>query len=134
MNKIGNNTAYLRYMVNKEIKKEVATFMQTRYNTLTNNLVSDITSILKGYMNGDTKFSWNTLKNQSLNMARKYGLANEANTYAQVEQTIDAFKSKEGKDKLKYLVNVTTDPTSVIGRTSAGSASQRGGTSREIII
>ena len=61
----GNNIAYLRYMVNKEIRSDVATFLQTRYKTVANNVVSDITSILKGYMNGETKFSWNTLKNQS---------------------------------------------------------------------
>lgn len=123
--KVGKDVAYTRYMVNKEIKKDVAKFLQTRYNTVTNNIASDITSIIKGYMNGDTKFSWNTLKNQALDTARKYGFANEANTIAQAEQTIKNFNSKDGRGKAKYLVNMSTDPTSIIGKSSAASFGTR---------
>ena len=123
--KINSDIAYTRYMVNKEIKRDVATFLQTRYNTVTNNILSDITSIIKGYMNGDVKFSWNTLKNQALDTARKYGFANEANTIAQAERTIKNFNSKEGKDKTKYLINMTTDPTSLIGKASAATFDTR---------
>ena len=123
--KINNDVAYTRYMVNKEIKRDVATFLQTRYNTVSNNIGSDITSIIKGYMNGDVKFSWNTLKNQALDTARKYGMANEANTIAQAEQTIKNFNSKDGKGKSKYLVNMATDPTSLIGKMSSASFGTR---------
>lgn len=123
--KINNDVAYTRYMVNKEIKRDVATFLQTRYNTVSNNIGSDITSIIKGYMNGDVKFSWNTLKNQALDTARKYGFANEANTIAQAQQTIKNFNSKDGKGKSKYLVNMATDPTSLIGKMSAASFGTR---------
>ena len=123
--KINNDVAYTRYMVNKEIKRDVATFLQTRYNTVTNNILSDITSIIKGYMNGDVKFSWNTLKNQALDTARKYGMANEANTIAQAERTLKNFNSKDGKGKSKYLVNMATDPTSLIGKMSAASFGTR---------
>lgn len=123
--KINNDIAYTRYMVNKEIKRDVATFLQTRYNTVSNNIASDITSIIKGYMNGDVKFSWNNLKNQALDTARKYGFANEANTIAQAQQTIKNFNSKDGKDKAKYLVNMATDPTSLIGKFSAASFGTR---------
>ena len=120
----GNNIAYLRYMVNKEIRSDVATFLQTRYNTVANNIVSDITSILKGYMNGETKFSWNTLKNQALDTARKYGFANEANTYSQVQQMINNYNSKDSTSaKFKYIANMATDPTSLIGKASSASIS-----------
>lgn len=120
----GNNIAYLRYMVNKEIKADVATFLQTRYMTMTNSILSDVTSILKGYMNGETKFSWKTLKNQALDSARKYGFANEANTFSQAEQMINNYKNKEtGEDKFKYIANMATDPTSIIGKASSASVS-----------
>lgn len=122
---IAGDIAYTRYMVNKEIKRDVATFLQTRYNTVTNNILSDITSIIKGYMNGDVKFSWKTLKNQALDTARKYGFANEANTIAQAEQTIKNFNSKDSSGKAKYLANMATDPTSIIGKASAASFGTR---------
>ena len=118
-----NDSSYKRYMVNKEIRSEVATFLQTRYQTLGGSVLSDITSILKGYMNGDTKFSWNTLKNQALDTARKYGMANEANTLVQAEQTIKNYTSKDGTGRAKYLINMATDPTSLIGRVSGGFSS-----------
>ena len=134
----GNNIAYLRYMVNKEIKSDVATFLQTRYYTVSNNIVSDITSILKGYMNGETKFSWNTLKNQALDTARKYGFANEANTLSQVEQTVKNYNSKDStKAKFKYIANMSTDPTSLIGKMSSSSVKNnygRGGNSSTNVI
>ena len=76
-------------------------------------------------MNGDVKFSWNRLKNQALDTARKYGFANEANTIAQAQQTIKNFNSKDGKGKSKYLVNMATDPTSLIGKMSAASFGTR---------
>jgi len=123
--KIGSDIAYTRYMVNKEIKRDVATFLQTRYNTRTNNFLSDLTSIIKGYMNGDVKFSWNTLKHQALDTARKYGFANEANTIAQAQQTIRNFKSKDSKEQKKYLFNMATDPTSLIGKMSAATFGTR---------
>lgn len=122
---VDSDLAYTRYMVNKEIKRDVATFLQTRYNTVTNNILSDITSIIKGYMNGDVKFSWNRLKNQALDTARKYGYANEANTIAQAQQTIKNFNSKDSIGKKKYLVNMATDPTSLIGKMSAASFGTR---------
>lgn len=130
----GNNPSYLRVMVNKEIKADVATFLQTRYKTLSNDIASDITNILKGYMNGTTKFSWNTIKNQALDTARKYSFANEANTYAQLENTIKNFNSKDGTDKWKYLINIATDPTSIIGRASASTNTERGYTNSSIIL
>lgn len=118
-NNVGNDIAYTRYMVNKEIKKDVATFLQTKFNKLSRSLASDMTSIIKGYMNGDTKFSWNTVKNQALDTARKYGFAAEANTIAQTEQTIKRYKEKDDSGKAKYLFNMATDPTSVIGKIEA---------------
>ena len=134
----GNNIAYLRYMVNKEIRSDVATFLQTRYKTVANNVVSDITSILKGYMNGETKFSWNTLKNQALDTARKYGFANEANTFSQVQQMISNYNSKEDTTaKFKYIANMATDPTSLIGKMSSSTVSNnygRGGNSSTNVI
>lgn len=120
-NKVGNDIAYTRNMINKEIKHDVAQFLQTKYQTITSSFVSDITSILKAYMNGDVKFSWNTIKNQTLDMMRKYDMANEANTIAQLEQTINNYNSKDGDDKWKYLINMTTDSTSLIGKTVSGS-------------
>lgn len=123
--KINGDLAYTRYMVNKEIKRDVATFLQTRYNTMTSNILGDITSILKSYMNDEVSFSWNTLKNQALDTARKYGMANEANTIAQAEQTIKLYNSKDSEGKKKYLVNMTTDPTSLIGKMSSATIGTR---------
>ena len=39
--KIAGDIAYTRYMVNKEIKRDVATFLQTRYNTVVSRLQSE---------------------------------------------------------------------------------------------
>lgn len=111
-----NSIPYVRHMVNREIKNQVATFLQTRYETTSSNIVSDAVSIMKGYMNGETKFTWNNVKNQIADTARKYGFANEVNTALQLEQTIKNYNSKEGKDKTKYLINIATDPTSVVGK------------------
>jgi len=116
--KESNKIAYTRNMVNKEIKQDVATFLQTRYETITSNIFGDVTSILKSYMNGDVKFSWNTLKHQAFDTARKYGLANEVNTLAQASRTLKNYNSKNTKGKAKYLVNMSTDPTSLIGKIS----------------
>lgn len=119
----------LRYMVNHSIQKNVANFMQTRYSSSGSQVLSDITSILKAYMNGDVKFSWNTVKNQALDTMRKYNMAGAANTIAQTEQTIKNFNSKDGSGKAKYLINMTTDPTSIIGKaTISSSGSGRGAT------
>lgn len=111
---------YFRHMVNREIRNEVATFLQTRYVSKGGSLLNDIISVLKGYMNGDTEYTWNNIKNQGLDIMRKYGLAQEANTIAQVEATIDRYKSKDGEDKWKYLVNMSTDQTSLIGKITRG--------------
>lgn len=111
-----NKMPYVRYMVNREIKNQVATFMQTRYETLSSNLITDAVSIMKGYVTGDKKFSWSSLKNQLADTGRKYGFANEVNTALKVENTINRYNSKEGKEKNKYLINVATDPTSVVGK------------------
>lgn len=118
---VGSNISYTRNMINREIKQDMAQFLQTRYQSGSSNLTNDITSILKAYMNGDVKFSWNTIKNQTLDMMRKYDMANEANTIAQLEQTINNYNSKDGDDKWKYLVNMSTDATSLIGKVSGGS-------------
>lgn len=119
----------LKYMVNHSIQKNVANFMQTRYSSSGSQLVSDITSILKAYMNGDVKFSWNTVKNQALDTMRKYNMAGAANTIAQTEQTIKNYNNKDGEGKAKYLVNMTTDPTSLIGKsTLSTTGSGRGAT------
>ena len=119
----------LKCMVNHSIKADVSNFIQTRYKNLGGSIASDITSILKGYMNGDVKFSWNTLKNQAYDTMRKYNMAGAANTAAQAEQTIKNYNSKDGAGKAKYLVNMTTDPTSLIGKATTGSVSGRGSTS-----
>lgn len=111
-----NTLPYVRYMVNREVKNQVATFMQTRYETTTSNIVSDAVSIMKQYMNGDKKFTWDSIKNQALDTARKYGFANEANTYLLAEKTIERYNSKDGKNKQKYLINIATDPTSAVGK------------------
>lgn len=111
-----NKMPYVRYMVNREIKNQVATFMQTRYETTTSNIISDAVSVMKKYINGDTKFTWDNFKNQAADIGRKYGFANEVNTYLQAEKTIERYKSKEGEDRKKYLINIATDPTSVIGK------------------
>ena len=119
----------LKCMVNHSIKSDVANFMQTRYSTWSGKLVSDIASTLKAYMNGDVKFSWNTLKNQALDTMRKYNMAGAANTIAQAEQTIKNYRSKDGKDQAKYLISMATDPTSLIGKATTGNAAGRGSTS-----
>ena len=114
------STLELKCMVNHCIQKNVANFMQTRYMTWGGKLLSDIASTLKAYMNGDVKFSWNTLKNQALDTMRKYNMAGAANTIAQAEQTIKNFKSKDGEGRMKYLINMSTDPTSLIGKSTTG--------------
>jgi hypothetical protein len=119
-NLMDNHPLYFRHMVNREIRNEVATFLQTRYVSNGSSLINDTVSILKGYMNGDTEFSWNNIKNQTLDVMRKYGLAKEANTIAQMEQTINNYNSKEGDDKWKYLVNMGTDQTSLLGKLTRG--------------
>lgn len=120
------NPLELKCMVNHSIKKNVANFMQTRYKNLSGQLVTDLVTTLKSYMNGDVKFSWNTLKNQALDTARKYNMAGAANTYAQAEQTIKNYNSQDSKGKSKYLVNMSTDPTSLIGKSTTGNAFGRG--------
>lgn len=105
----------LKCMVNHSIQKDVATLMQTTYMNLGGKLVSDIATTLKSYMNGDVKFSWNTLKNQAMDTARKYNMAGAANTFAKAEQTIKNFNSKDSAGQNKYLTNIATDPTSLIG-------------------
>ena len=84
-------------------------------------------STLKAYMNGDINYSWNTLKNQALDTMRKYNMAGVANTIAQAEQTINNYNSKDSEGKMKYIVNMTTDPTSLIGKATTSSISGRGG-------
>lgn len=121
-----SNPLQLKCMVNHSIQSNVANFMQTRYSTISGKIVSDIASTLKAYMNGDVKFSWNTLKNQALDTMRKYNMAGAANTIAQAEQTIKNYNSKDGKGKMKYLVNMTTDPTSLIGKATISSGAGRG--------
>lgn len=111
-----NKIPYVRYMVNREIKGQVATFLQTKYETTTSNIISDAVSIMKGYMNGETKFSWNSVKNQIADVGRKYGFANEVNTALKIENTIKNYNSKDGGDRKKYLINIATDPTSVVGK------------------
>lgn len=123
------NPLELKCMVNHSIKKNVANFMQTKYKNLSGQLVTDLVTTLKSYMNGDVKFSWNTLKNQALDTARKYNMAGAANTYAQAEQTIKNYNSQDGKGKSKYLINMSTDPTSLIGKSTTGNAGGRGSTS-----
>lgn len=113
-------TIKLKCMVNHSIRKDVANFMQTKYINWTGQAFSDIASTLKAYMNGDVKFSWNTLKNQALDTMRKYNMAGMANTIAQAEQTIKNYNSKDGGDKMKYLINMGTDPTSLIGKSTIG--------------
>lgn len=111
-----NTVPYVKSMINREIKSGVATFLQTKYENLGSSLLSDAVNIMKGYMNGDTKPSWNTIKNQIADTTRKYGFASETNTLLQLEQTINDYNSKDGDDKWKYLVNVGTDSTSLIGK------------------
>lgn len=114
-----NVVPYAKAMINREIKSQVAEFLQTRYNTKSSSLISDAVNIMKGYMNGDTKFSWKTVKNQIYDTGRKYGLAKEFNAIAQIEQTIKAFNSKEGDDKWKYIINAGTDSTSLLGKATS---------------
>jgi len=121
-----SNPLQLKCMVNHSIQSNIANFMQTRYSTISGKIVSDIASTLKAYKNGDVKFSWNTLKNQALDTMRKYNMAGAANTIAQAEQTIKNYNSKDGKGKMKYLVNMTTDPTSLIGKATISSGAGRG--------
>lgn len=113
------NKLDLKYMVNHEIKKDVANFVQTKYSNLSGQLLSDITSTLKAYMNGDVKFSWNTLKNQALDTMRKYNMAGAANTIAQAEKTVKNFTKKDGAGRTQYLANMSSDPTSLIGKASS---------------
>ena len=124
-----SSAVQLKCMVNHSIKSDVSNFIQTSYKNLGSNITSDIASTLKAYMNGDVKFSWNTVKNQALDTMRKYNMAGAANTIAQAEQTIKNYNSKDGEGKAKYLVNMSTDPTSLIGKATTGNAMGRGSTS-----
>lgn len=119
-NKI-NTVPYAKSMINREIKSQVAEFLQTRYNTKGSMLVSDAVNIMKGYMNGDTKLTWNNLKNQIYDTGRKYGFAKEVNTIAQTEQFIENYKSKDDDERAKYLINAGTDSTSLLGKITANS-------------
>ena len=77
----------------------------------------DAWSMMKAYMNKDVDFSWNTVKNQALDTARKYGFAEEANALSQAELSFKLMKNKSFKDNIKYAINAIGDPTTFIGNT-----------------
>lgn len=88
-----------------------------RSNKMRGELFRDTWSIFKSYLNKDVDFSWNTLKNQALDTARKYGFAEEANALSQAELSLKLIKGKSFKENIKYGINAIGDPTTFIGKT-----------------
>lgn len=88
-----------------------------RSNKMRGELFRDAWSIFKSYLNKDVDFSWNTLKNQALDTARKYGFAEEANALSQAELSLKLIKGKSFKENIKYGINAIGDPTTFIGKT-----------------
>jgi hypothetical protein len=96
--------------------------IKKRSDKIRKEMFRDAWSIAKAYMNKDVEFSWNTVKNQVLDTARKYGLAEEANLLAQTEHSIKTMSGKSWKDNIKYTINALGDPTTVLGTVSKTSS------------
>lgn len=96
--------------------------IKERSDKIRGEMFRDAWSIAKAYINKDVEFSWNTVKNQVLDTARKYGLAEEANLLAQAEHTIKTMDGKTWKDNIVYTINALGDPTTVVGNVSKTSS------------
>jgi hypothetical protein len=84
-------------------------------NKMKNELLGDAWSIMKAYLNKDVKFSWDTVKNQALDTARKYGFAEEANAISQAAKSYKIIKNNSFKENIKYGINAIGDPTTLTG-------------------
>lgn len=89
--------------------------INSKKNKMKNELFRDAWSIMKAYLNKDVKFSWNTVKNQALDTARKYGFAEEANAISQAAKSYKIIKNNSFKENIKYGINAIGDPTTLTG-------------------
>lgn len=89
--------------------------INSKKNKMKNELLGDAWSIMKAYLNKDVKFSWNTVKNQALDTARKYGFAEEANAISQAAKSYKIIKNNSFKENIKYGINAIGDPTTLTG-------------------
>lgn len=103
-----------------------------RSDKLKQEVTRDVWSLLKSYMNKDVEFSWNTVKNQVLDTARKYGFAEEANALAQLELSSKIIKNNTFKENIKYGINMIADPTTVVGTVSKSLTDMSSNTTKKI--
>ena len=120
------NKSYMKHMVNSDITKEMANFLNVRYKDGTSMQIDTAVSFIKGVLDAPKEERWHTIKAQSLDTLRKLGFADEINLVNSLQDEVDAFKSSDNKGK--YLLKMTDDPSSVLGQVlSNGSTSSSQG-------
>jgi hypothetical protein len=120
------NKSYMKHMVNSDITKEMANFLNVRYKDGTSMQIDTAVSFIKGVLDAPKEERWHTIKAQSLDTLRKLGFADEINFVNSLQDEVDAFKSSDNKGK--YLLKMTDDPSSVLGQVlSNGSTSSSQG-------
>lgn len=108
-----DDKSYLKSMINSDIRAEMANFMNVRYKSGLSMGVDTALSFLKGILDAPKEERWKVLKEQSLDTLRKLGFADEVNMFNSLKDDYDNFKSS--KDKGKYLLKMTDDPSSFLG-------------------
>lgn len=106
--------AYLKSMVNSTIRKDMSKFLQTRYggDTMT-TVLTDAISFMRNVMNGEQKLNASSITSQVLDTASKIGYVDQVNSLTTLASTIQNYKNSD--DKTKFVANMASDPTSVIG-------------------
>lgn len=120
-----NDKAYLKAMINAEIRQDMAGFLQMNWKGDGQFGVDTAVSFIKGILDTPSGERWSKTKSQLLDTGRKLGFAEEINFVKKAQDTINNYNNSS--DKGKYVFKVSDDPTSIIGQitnsTFSGSSS-----------